>query len=386
LNTLLKNFQKLLLEVLNLEKIFSRSFFASSVISAFGFISSAAASAPAHIDYLSCGEIACAYFYQGEGVNHLQLIMHVWPKGGGLNSDDVTIILDFPNDPNGTSSIYIGNTLVEYYGPGVDLSMPEQHGDKIFDMGIYLAEGLQIALNNPETADFGWWPSQSIINELVEQSADQIPQQFSAWDDTNPPFPPDENGTGGGHSENAVGGLLGEELCVGFECFDTEDDQNLSLAAQVRPQQRADALRERTAPLLLPGNQRSAGNVNRLRAQQNSVASEGTCGGIALANAVAQQGLEGCYDKCDTCIEQNVATAQAIQNANAELHCMKFASSSVLLSAVATEAIALLGAATIYTELHEYCMKNAITSLAGFKATQRLQCRSTCRYLFELSQ
>lgn len=342
------------------------------------------------IDFIRCGELACAYAYQGEGVNHPQLVVHMYPKTGGLQANDFTYIID--QGPAGAWSfrLYFNNTMIEYFGPGETLFIPPQlYQEAILEDGIVLAEGLEVAFTAPETYFLGWWPTPQVIQELVEQSYDLVPQSIKEWDaqNGNPPngFDPQEGG--GGMGGQAVGGLMAPDTCPNAPgCpppWDVDTPRPVqSFAAEGAERRHGAAIQARFAATLARDTGPASATVNRLRARQNPAAAGSNCTMLGLSNALATDGLNGCYEKCDVCSELDASEFQV----NATEYCAEFAIGAAVLTVLLTEGAGAVGFSAIMAGGTATCTTVALSGLSGFKATRRDACRRTCDKLNDLAQ
>lgn len=149
------------------------------------------------VDYMGCRNVACAYVYQGEGVDHPQLVAHIWRSGTSYMLATVyTFIYDFPVDSSPSISMYIDNHLAHRTGPS-PVSMTEQDVLQMTEDGWILLQGIELAHNGPGTYHLGFWPTESEFQSIVEEELDNIPQAILQWDIDNgnidPNFPADPN-------------------------------------------------------------------------------------------------------------------------------------------------------------------------------------------------
>lgn len=148
---------------------------------------------PFDVDALRCNDIACAYVYQGEGINHPQLIVQIWRNSGSSSyNNSYDYIYDFPNSATPSISLYIDGSLAHRTGPSsVQLSDTD-----ILTMaadGLMLAEGVQLAFTGPETYHLNMWPNLGTINNIIEESVAEVPQSIIEWDQNNLDIPTNEN-------------------------------------------------------------------------------------------------------------------------------------------------------------------------------------------------
>ncbi len=347
-------------------------------------LEAAAQTQPLDVDFLKCGEIACVNVYQGEGVPHAQLVMHIWPKMGGLNSWDMTYVVDMPPDGSGAATTYLDNTMIEYFGPGSALTIPAQVTDQLYDVGIYVAEALTLATNSPYAQNLSWLPSDATVMELLENAISDVPPGVIQWDTANgnPPFP--SGSSGGGMSDQAVGDLVvvlncpGQSGCPPEWVVDTTTAQG-RLVARENARDKRSQLKARFAQLLRQDAQPRINRLSSIQTAQSSAPSG--CSTLALASAAAD-GVNACYDQCDICAAQAVDEVTYQENEK----CVGMAAMFTFAAALASEGMTLFSGTTVFVGTQAICTRAHLTSIAGFKAARRDQCRKVCEYYVSLNE
>lgn len=344
-------------------------------------------------DFLKCGTIACADVYQGEGVDHPQLVVHIFPKAGGLNGIDYTYIADFDPSGDGAFQLYLGNTLIEHHGPNSVVYLPEGYAEAISPYGIYLSEGLELAFTAPYTADYDWWPGQNVLNEIVAEGVDDIPEAFHAWDEQNGTGSPESTGSSG-MSGQAVGGSLADpdRLCeiMSLEgiCTDVERQSFAVgvLTATATPETKATAIRARFAPVLSAPRAMSLRRLNRTIAARPPTAASGPPGGsnctnLGLVSEYASGGLPACYEKCDLCAQQDIED----WTFDVGKLCGATGTGTAFFATLLSDGLALPGAVSIATGVGGACAGYFLHDLSSTRIIRRKSCMDTCDYLDALA-
>jgi hypothetical protein len=89
--------------------------------------------------FVDCGEVACVHVYQGEGVDHPQLIVDIWRGGASLNSPNYIYIWGRPPDAPLTASFYINSHLAQRIGGTQSVTLSAS------DLGSMLPDGAVLA-------------------------------------------------------------------------------------------------------------------------------------------------------------------------------------------------------------------------------------------------
>lgn len=155
------------------------------------------------VDWMHCGAVSCAYVYQGQGVDHPQLIAQIWDTNQPLfNATLYRFIYDFPEDSSPTISLYINNSLAHRTGPS-PVSMSQEDWLDFLQGGVVLLKGLEHAFNGPGTYHLGFGPTVSELQNIINKEVELVPDAILQWDidngniDRMPTGPREPGGTPG---------------------------------------------------------------------------------------------------------------------------------------------------------------------------------------------
>lgn len=353
---------------------------------------------PFDVDFLHCGQVACANVYQGEGISHPQLVVQI-TRTAGLGTT-YTYIYDFPPDDSGTISFYIGSHLAQRIGGENAVSLDPQDLAELLPDADVLAEGVQLALFAPDTFDLGLWPSNPVLEELVVEAVDDIPGEIFDWDAENG-FGPQGGGGGGTPggdpptpSQQAADDLTVDPCLMFGSCEPLGPAPGLGLAAPgLGPRPGPTLLLTPIPQILTPIPQRTRRALARARATVQTIspggldqlADPGRTEPIAQGQMCSKANLEGaqslnqCRDRCDSCDQMweqahNVAFAVTCADAFI-LGGIALAPKTAGLSYVGSVALAVLGGSS-------GCGWLATTFTATHRAALHQACRNYCEFIW----
>ncbi|MDJ0631325.1 MAG: hypothetical protein QNJ44_23925 [Rhodobacter sp.] len=375
------------------------------LVAALGFVSAAAGSASTHDFYEhECGQYACAEIYQGEGIDHPQIVVTLYRKGSGTGRTYITFVYDYPPYQQPSYSLYIDSHLAQRIGGPYDVPLSQGDYLELLDNAVTLIDGVEVAFNSASTASLGAWPSNVELEAIIQEAASRVPNSFREWDKQNGyefevPDVPDVPG------QSVVAGLAGTQFVSNPKC---QDPDNIDPRCgginfpQVRPSippQQAIISENLAGPsdnLAGPNDrtllrrhkalirraitrdlERAAARPSVLTSPRQTTQQGQMCSKDAL---YAEQSEDLCKERCNLCKEQMEAESLA----NASLVCTGLVGVGAAIISIETGGAALV---TVQAIIAEGSAVGSCTALATSVEASRIislqaQCISFCGYIW----
>ncbi|WP_281827301.1 hypothetical protein [Jannaschia rubra] len=339
----------------------------------FGALAALCPTAPAaadvyDVDALNCGQLACAAVYQGEGVDHRQLVVEITSATGGLATPKFRWIYDSPPGAFGSVTLWIDAHLAQRVGGSAGVTLSEADFATLMYWGPVLVDGMEQAFNSPDTHHLGFYPTQAEWLATVAEAEAAIPQSIHDWDAANDPD--DDAGTGtGGAQGHAVGGLVPVLNCVSHPS--APNCPGIDIDATPVPGRAA------AAPLLAQVNRDRRIAVLSLTARPDAVASGPSCSETALMNRPT---LEACKERCDDCEEM----LESFNNFNATYLCGAGLLTAGLTLGPETFGVSSLGALLLEAAgAGGICGQAAVFATAAQRDMLNERCKERCELFWD---